>query len=88
MPVRVRQPAPHEFTRLFGKKCRFFIIFDLPCKIKAAFTAVVIAARIDLSRKYQRQSQATVQRFFQEPLTVLIPKTEVRAMNVKFAGEL
>ena len=53
-----------EFTRLFGKKCRFFINFGLPHK-KTAFTAVVIAARIDLSRKCQRQSQATVQRFFQ-----------------------
>ena len=54
-----------EFTRLFGKKCRFFINFDFPRKIKTAFTAVVIAARIDLSRKCQKQSQATVQRFSQ-----------------------
>ena len=55
-----------EFTRLFGKKCRFFFYqFDLPRKIKTAFTAVVIAVRIDLSRKCRMQSQATVQRFFQ-----------------------
>ena len=26
-----------EFTRLSGKKCRFFVNFDLPCKIKNRF---------------------------------------------------